>query len=218
MAMSYAQLIADKTTAGSIARWVNDSTVDSATIVLEAEAFIYRRLRHRLMTNDSTTGVMVVGQDYIALPADHLDTRKLMITGGANWGASILRKEILEDVWKEYAYDGSGARIQSMPQRFYTNATQAKFDNVPDQAYTYLLAYYAQPQALASSSTNFITATYPRLMRCACMIFGSEFIKDSGQGQFDRTYWTQQAVGEIEIAQAESDNEESIDIVAPEFV
>jgi hypothetical protein len=218
MAMTYTQLVADKSTSGSIARWVNDSTIDSATIVLEAEAFIYRRLRHRLMTNDSATGSMVIGQDNVLLPLDHIDTRKFIITGGVNWGYSILKKKILEDVWREYSYDATGARQQGAPTCFYTNPTQVKFNNAPDQAYSYQMAYYAQLTPLATSLTNFITATYPRLMRCACMIFASEFIKDSGQGQFDRTYWTQQALSEIQAAQAESDNEESTDIVEPEFV
>jgi hypothetical protein len=67
------------------------------------------------------------------------------------------------------------------------------------------LIYYAQPAPLSSSLTNFITNLYPRLMRCACMTQASEFMKDVGAGQIDRTYWEQAALAEIQFAQTESD-------------
>jgi len=70
-----------------------------------------------------------------------------------------------------------------------------------------LLIYYQQLAALSSSGDNFLTTMYPRLMRCACMAAASEFVKDSGQGNFDRTYWENEAEKEIMMAQAESDRQ-----------
>jgi hypothetical protein len=42
-------------------------------------------------------------------------------------------------------------------------------------------------------------------MRLACMAAACEWAKDSGQGNFDRTYYDQLAQDEIDKAQAESD-------------
>ena len=63
-----------------------------------------------------------------------------------------------------------------------------------------------QPAPLSVSNTsNFLTTAYPRLMRCAIMAAACEYVKDSGQGNFDRTYWAQLTQVEIDQAQAESD-------------
>lgn len=201
--MDYTTLTNSSATAGSIANWINSAAVQSGapTIVSEAELYIYRRLRHWRMLAP-TTGTMVIGSDYIALPADYLEDKLLYITG-TNY-AKLTRKTI-EEVIASYGYDSSGNRINQQPLIYFNDQSNIKFDSPADQTYPYLLYYYQQPAALSSSNTNFLTAYYPRLMRCACMAAACEFAKDSGQGNFDRTYWDQLTELEIAKAQAESD-------------
>jgi hypothetical protein len=203
--MDYTQLTGSSSTPGSIARWINYSQVqgDAPEIVIEAESWIYRRLRHWKMLTPPTAGSLTVGQDYLTNPADMLEPFLLVTTG--QYFQEIVQKP-MQEVVANWAYTGTGnTRVQQQPLMFAFNQDQMQFDSPPDQAYTYAFIYYQQPEPLSVSITNFLTQTYPRLLRCACMAAACEFAKDNGQGQYDRTYWDQLAQDEIDKAQAESD-------------
>ena len=203
--MDYTQLTGSSSTPGSIARWINYSQVqgDAPEIVIEAESWIYRRLRHWKMLTPPTAGSLTVGQDYLTNPADMLEPFLLVTTG--QYFQEIVQKP-MQEVVANWAYTGTGTtRVQQQPLMFAFNQAQMQFDSPPDQAYTYAFIYYQQPEPLSVSITNFLTQTYPRLLRCACMAAACEFAKDNGQGQYDRTYWDQLAQDEIDKAQAESD-------------
>lgn len=202
--MDYVQLTGNKTTPGSIASWLNDSRIqgDVPEIVLEAESWIYRRLRHWRMLTPPVPGTLTIGQDNIPLPADCLEPFQMWTTGNFQ---QCISQRTPQEVLACWAFDGNGNRVQQQPQMFYFNQTNIYFDSPPDQAYAYVLQYFQQPAPLAVSISNFLTQTYPRLVRLACMAAGCEWTKDSGQGQFDRTYWDTLAQDEIEKAQTESD-------------
>ena len=203
--MDYNQLIASSATAGSIARWMNNSTIvgDVPEIVVEAESWIYRRLRHFKMIPAPVTGTLTIGQDNLALPADHLEPIVLMTTGNYY---QFLDQKPMQEVLASWAWNGDGTtRVQQQPMIYYFDQSAFRFDSPPDKAYAYALLYYQQPAPLSVSITNFLTATYPRLVRCACMAAACEWAKDSGVGNFDRTYWDTLAQDEIDKAQAESD-------------
>lgn len=207
--MDYTTLTASKSTAGSISAWINSDSVTSSspTIIAEAESFVYRRLRHwRMLTKVSGSPTFTIGNDYIALPSDYLEAKLLMITGvNQQW----LTRKTIEEVTAAYQYDGSGTRVNQMPLLYSNDGSQIAFDSPSDQAYPYLFRYYAQPAALSgSNTTNWLTQFYPRLFRTALMAGATEFMKEAGQGQFDRTYWEGIALTEIGIAQVESDMEQ----------
>jgi hypothetical protein len=88
---------------------------------------------------------------------------------------------------------------------YYQDQGSLRLDSPPDQAYSYNLIYFQQPAALSTTLTNFLTTTYPRLLRCAIMAAATEWTKESGAGSVDRNYWDQLAQIEIEQAQLESD-------------
>lgn len=202
--MNYAQIVGTTGTPGSLAAWLNDSRIpnDVPEIVIEAESWIYRRLRHWKMLTPPTPGTMTVGQDFITNPADMLEPFLLVLTG--QYQQNITQRTP-QEVVMNWSYDGQGNRVQQTPQMFWFDQAAMRFDSPPNLAYNYMLMYFQQPAPLATTQTNFITATYPRLMRCALMAAGCEWMKDSGQGTFDRTYWDQLAQDEIEKAQMESD-------------
>lgn len=202
MALTYTSLVASKSTAGSLKSWVNRDTIDPATILTEAEALIYATLRHWKMKAEATAP-MTAGTASIPLPCDFIDARELRITGIY---ASRLRKGDERSVHALYAYDGSGVRINQQPQWFYLSGLSAVFDSPPDLAYPSLLSYYAYPAPLSTTNvTNFLTTDAPRLLRTACMLIATEFEKEVGQGQFDRSYWQQQFDKQIGEFQAMSD-------------
>lgn len=208
--LSYSTLIAAKSTNGSIASWLNHSSVQTSadTIVAEAEAWIYRDLRHwRMLT--STTGTFTANAqspttaiDYIALPADYLEDKVFYVTG-TNY--QKMTRKTIQEVIASYGYDGSGNRIVQQPMIYFNDQSYLKFDSPPDQAYPYLLYYYQQLASLATTNVNFLTQFYPRLLRCVCCMSAAEFMKDVGQGNYDRSYWTEQSMMELQKAQVESD-------------
>ena len=204
--MDYNMLVADSNTAGSVGSWINNSIVQPQVpeIIVEAESWIYRRLRHWKMLTPPTSGTITIGQAYITTPTDLLEPFLLWTTG--NYFQFLIMKTP-QDVVSAWSYNQDGTtRTQQQPQLYYQDSTYLQFDSPPDQAYAYNLIYFQQPAPLSvSNPTNFITSTYPRLMRCACTAAACEWAKDSGQGNFDRTYWDQMAQDEIDKAQAESD-------------
>lgn len=206
--MDYNQLIASKTTPGSIAAWLNNSTIqnDVPEIILEAESWIYRRLRHWQMLTPLTTGTLTTGIDYLTLPGDLLEPFSLFLTGG--FFQEIVQRTP-QEVIAGFAYTSSDGitytRQQGTPTSFYFDQAAIRFDCPADQPYSYGLIYYQQPPSLATTTTNFLTTFYPRLLRAAIMISATEWTKESGTGSIDRTYWVQVAQDEIEKAQQESD-------------
>jgi hypothetical protein len=205
--VNYEQLIGTTSTPGSLSRWINYSQIvnDAPEIVLEAESWIYRRLRHWQMLTPPVYGTFTINVDYIDNPPDMLEPFLL-------WTSQLyfqfMPMKTPQEVIANWSYDGSGNRVQQQPMMYYMDQAALRFDSPPDQAYNYNLIYFQQPAALAtlpSPGANFLTNTYPRLMRCACMAAACEFAKDAGQGNYDRTYWDQMAQDEIEKAQAESD-------------
>lgn len=206
--MDYNQLIASKSTPGSIAAWLNNSTIqnDVPEIILEAESWIYRRLRHWRMLTPISAGTMTIGLDYLTLPSDLLEPFSLFLTGAFN--QEIIQRTP-QEVIGAYAYTSSDGvtytRSQGTPTIYYFDQTAIRFDCPSNQAYSYGLVYFQQPPSLASTTTNFLTQFYPRLLRAAIMISATEWTKESGTGTIDRTYWVQVAQDEIEKAQQESD-------------
>lgn len=214
--VDYSTLIGPKTTAGSIAGWANDASLQAqaAIILYEAETMIFRRLRVREMLVDGVAGTLTIAQDYLAMPADFLDPYWLSVTGtnpSACSPAEIVMKP-RQEVIGAYQWDQSGNRVQSQPQWFYidfnSSPARAKFDFPPDLTYPYLLNYYQQPAHLAAGNlTNFLTNNYPKLLRLACMIEAAEWQKILGIGGPALNAITYQQAFEVEVqkVQAESD-------------
>lgn len=202
--MDYNTLIAAKSTDGSVASWTLDSRIVGSVpaIIDDAMAAIFRRLRHwRMLTKVDIQ--LTQGSDTIALPDDFLESVQLSITG-TEFG--ILRMRTPEYLDAGAQFDAQGNRAQAKPMAYAVAGTNIELDYVADKTYPATLRYYAQPAALsATNPTNFLTVFYPRLVRCAIMMCAVEWMKESGQGSFDRTYWAQLTQAEITAAQAESD-------------
>jgi len=213
-ALTWNILTGTTNTAGAIARWLNKSTLTSGTggdadlILQEALGWIFSRLRHWKMLTPPQNGTMVVGNDQIAVPADMLEPDFIMIAGlvNGNFYQQELQQKPINTVYRAWAFDGTGARIQQTPVIYSFNESFIQLDQQPDLAYPYVITYYQLPAALSNSNpTNFLTDFYPRLLRTTCMMMGAEWAKESNQGQYDRTYWAQQSEDELMQAQAQSD-------------
>ena len=203
--MDYTTLTSAKTVPGSIANWMNDSTIvaQTPTIVTESQDWIYRKLRHWRMIPPPITGSMSTSALTQAIPSDMLEPDFFLITGIYR---RILYQKTFEEVMAAWAYDGNGVLIPQQPAIYAFDSTNFSFDSVPDKAYPYALRYFQQPAPLSSgNNTNFLTNFCARLFRTVLTMMACEWTKEVAQGQFDRTYWEQQAEAELQRVQIESD-------------
>lgn len=217
MAITWNILTGTNNTSGAIARWLNKSSLtagaggDADLIVDEAMSWISSRLRHWKMLTAPVSGTMVAGGtgDRIAIPTGMQEPDFFMIAGvvGSTFYQQELRQKLINDVYRSWGYGGTGTRVSQIPMIFSFNQNYLQLDTVPDLAYPYVITYYQNLPALSSTNTtNFLTDDYPRLLRTVTMMIGAEWVKESNQGQYDRTYWAQQAADELMQAQEQSDN------------
>lgn len=193
---NYTDLVnTDKTTEGSIRQWINNSTVPPGTILTEAEAWLYERIRTHEMLKIDTSLTMSVGVATLTLPSDFLQARSFFITGGADFSYGRLRPKMPEEVEASFGYNGA-TRVNTRPDIYYVHGgTTIEFDVPADKTYTTRLLYYAIPTALGSGNTiNFLTQRYPRLLRAVCVAFANEFLKD----QKEKLYWLQLAMAIVQ--------------------
>lgn len=149
----------------------------------------------------STSGTMTATQSTVTVPSDFLEDKIFRITGT---GAGDIVRKTIQEVIQAWQYDGSGARVLTRPRIFSNDQTNLVLDSPCDQNYPFTLYYYQQGTALGTANTtNFITTTYPRLMRATCLSMAQEFMKDQ-----DKTYWADQAAIELDAAQKENDMHE----------
>lgn len=202
--MDYTTLIAAKSVAGSIGDWINDSRIVSSApvIVDESQDWIYNRLRHWRMMPPAVTGVLSTASPLITFPSDMLEPNYLVITGA---NRTVLNQKSPQEVFEARAYS-SGSLTVGIPSMYSFDNTDLFFDTKPDQAYPYALLYYQMPARLSpSNTTNFLTTYCERLMRMVIMMNACEWTKEIGQGQFDRTWYEDQANKEVAAVQANSD-------------
>lgn len=198
--MDFTTLTGLRTVDGSIRAWLNNSTVPATTILEEAEAYLYSRLRVREMMG-TATGTIGSGSDSVALPDDYLRMERMAITG--EWAHKLALKDGPE-IEAGAKWDENGARLEEMPTAYYTRGTIAQFENPADDAYPYRAVYYARPVPLGTGNeTNFVTSRYPRMLRATCLAFASEWLKKAD----DKQYWLTIAENEIRQANVESEAE-----------
>ena len=171
--MNYTTLVAAKTTAGSLANWVNRSDLPATEILAETEAWLYQRLRVREMVTDAAF-TFADATSSTALPAALLDPIKFQ---PYEWGEPL--PFIHEEAFRP-GRDSAGALFEGTPGQWTIIGTTAHVDVLCDGAFAGRLMYYAQPTALGSGNlTNFLTTRYPKLLRRACMAQAYEHMKDT---------------------------------------
>jgi len=195
--MNYTTLVADATTAGSIKYAINYTRIDSAGILTDAQAWIYRKLRtfDMIATADVSIASGATTADF---PADYLDPMHLGIPG------VVPRIQLKEQEWfRTFLGWDSSAVLPEGPPTFWTNIARAiQFNTKADQAYTAKMVYFARPAALSvSNETNWLTDKYPSLLHRVCLMFAAEARKE--YDAMDRA--EARAMKEIEEIRVESD-------------
>lgn len=197
MAMNYSDLIAAKTTAGSIKRWVNYSQLDAEQIVLEAQALIWQTLRVREMRTEFSDLSLADGDSYKALPDGFLDPISLKdVTNNID-----LRLVPEPNLVRSRVYE-SAVLIDGTPQQYAIFGEKLQFECTYESAATLKLVGYKTPTVLsASNETNFLTSRYPHLLRVACVTQAYDFMSNMAKYQSNMTLLS----ALIEKTNAESD-------------
>lgn len=171
MSITFTVLTGTKTTAGSLANWVNRSDLPTSIILAEAEAMIYETLRVREMTAREVLTFPAATQT-VALPTGFLDPISYR---PYEWGAPL--PFVFEDALDE-ARDATGTLQTGSPSKWAIVGETAYVDVLPSAAFSGILLYYKTPTALSGSNeTNFLTVRYPSLLRYACMAKAYEHMK-----------------------------------------
>lgn len=184
--MNYTQLVAPKTTANSIAAWLNWDLAPATDILAEAEAALYSQLRVREM-KALATGTIATGALTLSMPADFIASLSFRRTGSTAGKINILDSEHMEG---RNQIDGDGVFIEGVPTecQIIGDPPVAYLNCEANDDFPYRLVYFKRPTALASGNlTNFLTVRYPKLLRVACLMEGHFFKKEH---ELARTYET----------------------------
>jgi hypothetical protein len=162
--MDFTSLTADKSTSGSIRRWVNHAEVDSDAILEDAQALIFQTLRIREMRAESTLA-LAAGNASKALPAGFLDPIALYdVTNNLK-----LRPRSEQWLGDARQYEG-GTLIAGTPRNFTIFGEAFQFETAYDAAATLRLLSFNAPALLSGGNrTNFLTTRYPHILRAACL-------------------------------------------------
>jgi len=179
--VDYTTLIASKSTPGSLRSWVRyNETFDPAEILVDAQGYIYQRMRVREMRGIVSNGSISSGVESLALPADFLDPVKFII----RYPRTVLKLRNEAALWTEYRdFDSNGDLVTDYPANYAILGTTAYFDVKTVEALRYDLLYFAQPAALSgSNTTNFLTTRYPHILRQICVGLIARSMKDYDEG------------------------------------
>lgn len=123
----------------------------------------------------STTG----GTQTVALPTDHLETRKIY------YNLSGTRFELVEAPAIPIRLNES-SNVQAPPTTYITTGSNLYLIPIPDQTYTITIDYYAKIGPLtASNSTNWLMTMSPMTYLAGAIYHGSLWFGN----KFDQTKW-----------------------------
>lgn len=199
MTMDYASLIGTKGATGSIKTWVNSDVIEPATMVDEAADMIFQGLRHWQMIS-THVGTIAAGATSFDVTSRFRETVSLEFTSPVNQKLTPQAPFQIEQ--QRYYVTTSGAIGTNLPSVYAIKGTQVEFPSAMDRAYVFRHVFFRDPPPLSTASgstTNFVTATYPRMMRAACMAQSFEFLRK----QDEKLYWM--AIMEARISEANAE-------------
>lgn len=171
--MDYTTLVNAKTVEGSIKNWVNRSDIPSATIVAEAEAWLWGeamlRLREMVATETITFSTTSNEQDF---PTDGLDPIRFLPFG---WSEPLDYRGPDEF---NVVYGTTGDVTEGTPSEWALVGTVMKVNLLPSESFAGELLYYAKPTDLQTALTNFVTTRYPTMFRHVLTGFAYGHMKD----------------------------------------
>lgn len=200
--MTYSNLTGTKGQAGSIKSDVNNSTIESDTVLMDAEAYLNMRLRAREMLS-TNTGTMTAGQSEVPLPSGWRAGVKLELIAPTNLR---LTSKLIEDVEAARFYSGTTGLIgTAVPNIWAPLGSAAVFPSAADQQYVYRWVFYKEMPTLSTATeTTWLTLKNPRVIRLTCRAYAYEWLRNAPQYE----YWLGKADELIDQVNGESNSEQ----------
>lgn len=203
--MNYEELVADKTTLNSIRGWTNWSVAPAESILAEAEAVIYAKLRSSEM-EALDAGTIAEGDTSLELPVDFISAKSFRRVGESAGEITVLDRQHFEE---RLALDTDGSYFAASPTEctIYGTPATAYFNTAADADVSYRLLYFAQPAPLSvSNQTNWLTSRYPLVIRATCLWLGFLFKKELQLAQV----WASIAAGLMDAVNGNGDLAQAI--------
>jgi hypothetical protein len=170
--MDYNTLVGSKATEGSIKYWINHSELPASSILADAQAEIYARLRVREMLVQTPLAI-TVGMSALALPDRFLDPESL----SDNYRVDVSLRSPMALTRMRWL-DNAGNIISGPISNYAIFSGALQFDMASNINATFSLIYFESPAPLSGSNpTNFLTDRYSHLLRAAILKHAYAFRK-----------------------------------------
>ncbi|MCP5014630.1 MAG: hypothetical protein GY938_05025 [Ketobacter sp.] len=201
MAMTWTVLTSDKDTEGSIKNWVNHASVPSTTIVTQAEALIFQRLRVLKMLALLEGTLAADATDYDISSLNYLSPKSFYFYGD-NAGQVTFRNLEMFEISRVYNDDTPPTLEEGTPSDYTHDRSTIYFNMKADAIHYFRHWYYAKPVALSGSNeTNLLTDEYPHLLLAACLARAYKHRKDEARAKGN----LEEMIAYIDQAMVESD-------------
>lgn len=184
--MDYTTFTSGKTTAGSLANWVNRGDLPTSAILTEAEAEIYKRLRVReMMTDEAFTFSSASSSKALStLSGTFLDPVQFV---PYEWADEL--PFVGPERFRPSRNSSGTLESAATPSQWTIIGETAHLDVLLSAAFSGRMMYYALPTALGSgNTTNFLTTRYPKLLREMSMSIAYVHMKDTARAQEHLAY------------------------------
>ena len=171
----------------SLANWLNrsDLTTEIAEdFIVLAEKDFNSKLRVRKMITQSA---ITVDSELVALPTGFLQVRDFYILeGGVKYPLNYITPAQMDQI--------KGTSTSGMPSTYTILGDNLRFAPVPSSAYSGIINYYKQFDALSDTNTsNYILTNHPAIYLYGSLYHASNFlggIEPNQAGQWEKMYQT----------------------------
>lgn len=184
MAMTFTQLIGDKTVSGSIKSWTNYVRVDSEAVLAEAESLLYdgfefsggRAIPLRVREMVTTADVeLIAGNSWSDLPERYLDPIRLTDKTTPRPTIPLIAPTRMQEI----RFYESGALMPGLPQVYAVFDGRLQFEYASDTTLALSFMHYAKARPLSATyEGNFLTERYPRAVRLASCMVAADYMHD----------------------------------------
>ena len=144
------------------------------TFIQQAEKRIYNTVRLPIFRKNQT-GQVTVGNRYLSLPSDWLDTHELFIMDGSGRYHALRQRDV------SYLRETYPDATQGLPKAFslYADKTHTVAP-IPDANYNVEIHYFYYPQSIVSATTTWLGDNFDQCLLYGALLEACTFQKEEG--------------------------------------
>jgi hypothetical protein len=146
--------------------------------ITQTEKDVYNRVQ-ALCARQNSTGAMVTGNRYVAVPTNWLATYTFAVIDATGVYSYLLQKE--PDYIREAYPNPTQVTTLGLPQHYALyDINTFVVGPTPDQAYSLEMSYLAYPASLtagAGSGTTWLSTNYEHVLLYGCLVYAYTYMK-----------------------------------------